>query len=184
MADSLIEIEIDGARNNQLFFAPLQQTLRGRIDFSKSQTTGEFKLSRRWPTPVPGMAVGVTGSGEMYVRDRLHETDFKQARILATDRGYGIGPERQSYDFPADDTYPPQTTWVHYMCRAVEGGHAKVIKGKLPNVDKLPGKPRTRFIGNEEKDSTEQLADALQAIAKATAENAAAIKLLLAANNK
>lgn len=105
--------------------------------------------------PIPGQRIGLdVATGEGYLFDPLHEARHSALRQKIEDAGFCLPPERES--FPGIDA----TTWAFWMRRAVEAGLAKITQGSLP--ENLPGKPRMRFVGQEEKDERDTRLERLE----------------------
>lgn len=125
---NIIEIEVNGKNNNNLFFGPLGRSIRGRFELSKatSHHPAASVLTNRWSEPIPGQRIGIdTDTGEGFIVEPLHEDEHTaiRDRIKKTSK---IEPPKQTFE----RVHAP--TWLYWIKRAVDAGLAKVTAGKLP----------------------------------------------------
>lgn len=136
-----VEIEVDGSRNENLIFAPLQRSIRGRFDFLRvPEASGKVKASD-WPGVIPSQRLGIDPDGCGYITEPLHDESHKAIKEKIEKAGMKLEPDLATFegiDLP---------TWFFWIKQAVESGLAKVVKGKL--LDHIDGKPKLDFIFNE-----------------------------------
>ncbi len=108
-----------------------------------------MKLTLQWPETIPGQVIGLDADGTGYVRDPLHEPGQAANRKRIAASGKSLPPERE--EFGVVD----RPTWLFWLKRSVEAGHAKVVAGVLP--DKIEGKPRRQFVSPERTDPRDSL---------------------------
>src|SRR5579862_5889127 len=111
MKESTIEVEIDGAANEQLFFAPLQRRIRGKFDLNRVAEPLARMKTREWPQPIPGQRLGIDlETGQGYLTEPLHESanGAIKERILRTAK---LGPEREAFA----SVHVP--TWLYWIKR-------------------------------------------------------------------
>lgn len=152
---AVVEIEIDGARNEAHFFRPLMRRLRGRFDLNRVAEPQARMKSVECPDPIPGLRIGldfVTATG--YVSDPLTEPEQAANRARITQRGLSLGSARE--DFPEVDC----PTWAFWLRRAVESGAARVVRGELP--EELGGAPVTSCVTARRPNSADRLAEAIE----------------------
>lgn len=143
----VLVVEVDDQYNRDLFFAPLGKRVRGRFDAARaaqrSRDAGE--ALHRWPEPIPGQHIGIDPQkGEGWIEEPLYADRHAATRKRLADSGMALPPERQS--FAAVDV----VSWLYYLKRAVEAGHARVVEGTLP--ERIEGKPRRSFVTAERDD--------------------------------
>jgi len=150
-----VEIEVDGEHNENLIFAPLQRSIRGKFDMLRvAEPMAKMKASE-WPEPIPSQRLGIEPDGTGYLREPIHDEEHAPIREKIEKAGMSLEPALT--EFGEVDA----TTWLHWIKLAVESGLAKVVSGKLP--DKIDGKPRMNFLLNEPKPSTtDRLATAIE----------------------
>jgi hypothetical protein len=156
---NLIEIEIDGPRNESLYFQPLMRKVRGRVDFLRSPDKQGRGLFDKWPTPIPGERLGIdlqTGTG--YVLEPLHDKAHADTRRRIEANKLRLQDERQ--EFP--NAHVP--TWLNRMKAAVESGIAKLVTGKLP--ERIDGEPDLTVFSRSAASRTDAL------LAEMAAQNA------------
>ncbi len=149
-------IEIDGPVN-QGWSAPfLAQTLRGRFDYARVREPMAAMELANFPFGIPGQRVMIdTEKGVGAVLDPLHDDRNADLRKKLASK-LGIGG--MNCVIPKDDVvkeYPnlgakETATWLYWMRRAVQGGHAKLIQGDLPTDAQVAG-ARRDFHGHEQK---------------------------------
>lgn len=160
-----IEIECTPPRGGLMWFAPLQRTLRGRIDV-RELVEADAAVLRAWPDPIPGQRVGLTAEGVGFVRDPLHDPGHAALKARIEALGLKLPPARE--DFP--DTHAP--TWLYWLKQALDSGLARVTQGQLP--DRIEGRPRKRFVAPEVDDPQEAR------IRRLEEQNRALVTILLA----
>jgi len=155
----VVEIEIDGPHNESLRFAPQNRLVRGRWTWSKCGPTGAAVAALKWPGDfVPGQVIGVDRkAGTGYFRERLHEAEFKAVRTFIEEKRDEAIPEEKE-DFPGISI----VTWLFWMRRAVDGGHARVVAGELPSDAELRAQqPRLDFYRRPTEDPKDATINAL-----------------------
>lgn len=131
---AVAEIELT-AKNTQVIFPPLGQTrkegLRGTYDYR--EVPGAYEVYRTYGV-VPGHRVGVDPDrGVGYVLEPIHGDAKLKAKIVERWR---LGDERREFNLQTPDR------WLRCMVRLVQGGLAKVVKGKLPDkIDPIVDPP-------------------------------------------
>jgi hypothetical protein len=157
-----VEIEIDTPRNGSLWFRPLQRQLRGRFDFNRvaEPMARVAPFEHKVPEVFPGLHVALdTEALAAAVIEPLHGPDHQEVRAKLKARGWGLGNEREEIEVKAEAL----PTWLYWLKRAVEGGTARLVKGKLP--DKVEGKVQRTWVHNEPKpDKRDSLINKLVAI--------------------
>ncbi|MEQ8790252.1 MAG: hypothetical protein RIC55_28410 [Pirellulaceae bacterium] len=162
-----VEIEIDGPSNEALHFRPLQRSIRGRFDMNRIGEPMARVAATKWPTPIPSQRLGIDANGNGYLIEPLHDIAHAPTREKIDKTGKALEPARQTFD------NIDLCTWAFWLRRAVEGGLARVVSGKLPEVE---GTPRMNFILHDPGPSqTDTLAEALNRQADAFNSLAAAI---------
>jgi hypothetical protein len=147
----VVEIEIDGPRNESSYFQPIAKHVRGRLTFAKIANKNAMVERIRWPNDhIPGCVIGydyTTGTG--YVRDRLYEPEYEDVRRhIEVARKQVLGPER------TETPHADLSTWCYWMDRICDAGHATVIAGEFPAV--LPSEPKKDFFTRADSE-TEKL---------------------------
>ena len=144
-----LEVAIDNERNCNVFFQPLQRTIRGAYDFGRCPEPESGRLSRRFNgRPIPGQVLGIEGE-RGYVRDGVHGDD--EMLHLAQQRGLKIPPEREEVG------EVDRATWLYWLRRAVDAGHARVVSGKLPELTDIEGEPQKVFQPRPKSPTDEKL---------------------------
>lgn len=132
---SIIEIEVADKRNRDLWFPPLRQRVRGRLDFYRVPDKKVFAsfVQDFGTLPIPGEILGVNvETGECYRREPLREPQYAALRTKL-EKGFKIADERQ----PCAGGYPDE--WLYWMKRAVEDGTAELVAGEFPAyLDYIP----------------------------------------------
>lgn len=139
---NVIEVEVNGARNGNLFFGPLARRVRGRFELSRAieRDKEAGNLTRSWAEPIPGQRIGIDlDSGDGYIIEPLHDEahDAIRQRIQKTHR---LEPARQSFN----GVHAP--TWLYWLKRAVDANHAKLMGGKFPDGI---GPKKQEFVSDE-----------------------------------
>ena len=156
-ASNVIEIEIDGERNQSHYFRPLQQKIRGRFDPTRLQKfdDGAGKIAREWPQPIPGQRLRLNPTdGTAAIVDPLHEDEHADTRERIERKGYRLPVAMKTFEA----VHVP--TWAYWMRSAVDAGCARVLRGELP--DEIDGEPQTSFVVTRRKDPMERLAEAIE----------------------
>lgn len=179
VAENIVEVEIDGPRNQNVVFRPLQRRVRGRLDFQRVREPNAMKMVNRFPDPIPGQRLAINiDTGEAWLIEPLHfpEHEDVRRRIELDERGNKrvlIAPERESLG--AVD----KATWLYWLAAEVKNGTARLVRGTLP--DRLPGRPRRSFYSdrpNEQK--SDNIADAMQSMAEALKANTTVLQAIAA----
>lgn len=166
--NGVLEIEVAGDQNEQLFFAPLQRRIRGRFDLNAVPEPLARMKTREYPQPIPGQRIGLDlGTGEGYVAEPLHEPVNKAIRERV-ERKARIAPERETFAA----VHVP--TWLFWLKRACESGIARVVKGKLPET--IDGEPQKHFITRPPVNHNDRLAEMIECNTKVMMELLRAIK--------
>ncbi len=150
-----VEIEINGQRNENLYFRPLQRSVRGRFDLNRvGEPTARMKAVD-FPHPIPSQRIGIEADGSGYIMDPLHDGEFAALRERIERQGKKLPPKLETFD---DVDLP---TWLFWIKRAVDSGIAKVVAGSLPKT--IEGEPKMNFIVNRPKETTgDRLAMAME----------------------
>ncbi|HWB13407.1 MAG TPA: hypothetical protein VG826_29550 [Pirellulales bacterium] len=168
MSDT-IEVEIDTPKNGDAYFQPLKRKLRGRFDALRDASKSAAK---RFPKPIPGQHLLIdTANGDCFVTEPLYEEEHRVSRETIEKRGFRL-PERREVHRGG---HVP--TLLHWVKNLVDAGLARVVSGKLP--DKIDGKPRLRFHGEDRPDKDKVLADAVAAQTAAVDRQTAVFEALL-----
>lgn len=151
---NVVEIEVATGKNANLFFRPLSKNIRGEFNARDFRDKEMGELLASWPEPIPGQRIGLDlETGTAYVAEPLHEDRHEALRNKIGKSGFGIPKAKEAYQ----DVHV--ATWLYWLKSAVESGHAKVVKGALPET--IEGDPKLDFITRTVKTSNEQLADAI-----------------------
>jgi len=142
----VIVVEADLPDNGDLYFRPLHNRIRGRLDFQRCPEPEVLKVARKWPrSEVPGQRIELdTAKGTAAVIEPLHAPEFELEREKIADLGYTLAPERTEY--PRVDT----VSWTFWLWRAVQAGFARVVQGKLPDDPPKPPPRRRASVDDEE----------------------------------
>ena len=145
-----IEITIDGPRNDNLRFPPLQRTLRGTFDLNRvNEPLARMKYTE-FPRPIPGLVIVVDAekkTGE--IRDPLHDAEHAAIREKIQSMSMKLGPAVERFE------NIDANTWLFWMRRAVASGTCKIVSGKFPAIDEK--KARKDFIMPEVVDQRDTL---------------------------
>lgn len=159
-----IAIEIATSKNQNFLFGPLGHLrIRGRWDFHK--VAGRFshdamKMLNQATDIIPGECIAVDIENRTCrLFDPLRETErgrelwAKIEPIVAEYQGhFECGTKLREPVVIADCNEDTLKTWLYYMRRAVDAGHAKVIsKREIPPLEKiraLPGRREAGFFAN------------------------------------
>jgi hypothetical protein len=134
---NIVEIEVDGTLNRSLFFRPLQETVRGRMDWNRGERRLRDLGDKFDGRPLPGQVIGFdVDKGEGFVREPLHAAEHAAARAVIEKQGHGLPPERKTHTAPNNPDYNHADTWLWWMNAAVKTGFAKLIRGKFPETFK------------------------------------------------
>jgi hypothetical protein len=167
---SVIEIEIDGPRNECYFFPPLRRSVRGRLDTSRFSEVRGRLLYDKWPKGVPGQRLGIDpDTGEGYVYDGLHDASHADTRRKIEALGRKVPDERQDFQ------QCKVNNWLHAMKAAVDHGLARLVKGRFPaKIDKPEsmsifgsGESKTEAVLSKLQDQNERLTVAFEKLASA-----------------
>jgi len=139
MSDNLLTVEIDGPRNEALFFRPLARRIRGRFDFARDSEPMARTKASEWPEGIPGQRLAIDlESGEGAIGEPLQYPEHEPLKQRLESKGFRVPPVLET--FPAQDI----ATWVFWIKQAIDAGLARIVGGKLPA--KLPGVPRMNFL--------------------------------------
>jgi len=120
----VLEVELD-AKGTDVYFKPLDRTLRGRLDFA--DVANADKQRRLWGGPIPGMIVGVdVTKGEGFIKEPVHGNE--KMKELA-EKEFTLAPELET--FPDVDV----PKWLRAIGRLIQSGFARVIRGEPPEVE-------------------------------------------------
>lgn len=153
MTTSVIEIEVDVARNRNLYFVPIDRNVRGRFDWRRVADKHGPELRDQWgEEPLPGQTISLdleTGNGAIVEPLAAIPESRKRVEI----RRESLAPARQEFE----NINP--AAWLYWIKAAVEAGKARLLKGTLPEtVDHKPA----RF--GEQKSTTDRLLETLIAL--------------------
>lgn len=152
-ADSTIIVEVDGPRNQNLLFGPLQRRIRGRFDITRvAEPLAKMKQNEWGTEAIPGQRLAIdTETGKAWLEEPIHRS--AKLKAIVERKGYTLPPERE--DFGVVDA----PTWMHWFKRAVKSGVARVVQGTLP--ERIDGTPRTNFYTARSETQNDKLAAAL-----------------------
>ena len=152
----MVEISIDGSRNENLVFRPLQRSLRGTFDFNRvPEPLARMKCSE-FPRPIPGLRIMVDAEKRTAtITDPLHDPVHAAIREKIQAMGLKLGPADEHFD------NIDANTWLFWMRRAVANGVGKIVEGKFPEIDEA--KARKNFAVAEQRDQRDSLIDRLVA---------------------
>jgi hypothetical protein len=153
----LVEIVIDGPKNENLYFRPLQRPLRGTFDLNRVPEPLARMQINAFPRPIPGLHLVVDVEKKTAaVVDPLHEPEHAAIREKIEARGLKLGPQAERFE--GIDT----NTWLFWMRRAVASGVAKIVEGKFPEIDEA--KAQKNFVIAEQRDPRDSLIERLVAV--------------------
>lgn len=181
---SPVEVEMCAPFDRQISFRPIRRVLRGRVDFSRGTTKTAVAMRDAWPEPIPGQIVGISETGEKYIREPLYDKEHVKVAQRIKNKGMMLPDERESF---ASESI---VTWLYWLRRIVDAGHGRVVKGTLPPIEELEPTPRRKprdeskarksFILDEPEESAiEKLADAMDRLATNVAQNTVIMQRLL-----
>lgn len=168
----LVQFGDECSRN--VFFPPLDRRFRGTFDAHQlaRHDPDAGRLVTNWPEPVLGQQLEIDlETGEAAVIEPLHAFPEIAKRIKG--RGLTLAPARESVkcDLP---------TLLWYTRAAVQGGKARVVKGRLPeDIDE--SRVRKDLFVKPVENPIDKMAAALTAQAQAFNKLAEAIAALAAA---
>ncbi|MGE3313999.1 MAG: hypothetical protein AB7O26_02705 [Planctomycetaceae bacterium] len=153
MSTNVIEVEIDVARNRNLYFVPIDRNVRGRFDWRRVADKHGPELRDQWgEEPLPGQTISldVENQSGAILEPLAAVPEFKK-RVEA--RRESLAPARQEFA----NVNP--AAWLYWIKAAVEAGKARLLKGKLPEtIDYKPA----RF--GEPQSTTDRLLETLIAL--------------------
>ena len=149
-----LEIEVDGARNEQLYFRPLGRSIRGRFEFQRVGEPMASVVATSWPSAIPSQIIGIDPSGDGYIVEPLHNDEHAATKDQIEKQGMKLEPKITMFE-DID-----RVTWQFWLKAAVESGIAKVVSGRLP--DEITGTPRLDFITDRKPEIEERLTNALE----------------------
>jgi hypothetical protein len=148
----IVEIEINGQKNQNLYFRPLQRPLRGTFDLNRVPEPLARMKAVDFPRPIPGLRIAVDGTTAA-ITDPLHEPEYADIREKIEARGLKLGAATERFE------NIDANTWLFWMRRAVASGTCKVVTGQFPAIDEA--KARKNFIVAEQRDPRDNLIDKL-----------------------
>jgi hypothetical protein len=153
----MIDIEINGPKNNNLHFKPLQRTLRGTFDLNRvPEPLARMRFSE-FPRPIPGLHIAVdVDKKTATITDPLHDAEHVAIKEKIESMGMKLGPATERIE--NIDT----NTWLFWMRRAVSAGTCKIVSGQFPAID--DAKARKDFIMPDVSDPRDSLINKLVAI--------------------
>lgn len=156
--DSVIEITIEGPKNENLIFAPLGRMLRGAFDLMRDDWPRAAELRGKFGTHrIPGQVLGIDPETcTAWIRDLAAEHPDTRPKIERM--GYTLPPARETVPIQPDEV----PTWLYWMRRAVEGNLAAVTKGALPELRDITGPVKKHFMSEPQKSPTDRLAEAVE----------------------
>ena len=149
-----VTVEVASALNSNLWFRPCERILRGRFAIENvphGSTPDELAQIFRG-NPLPGLYITVDPSrrtaevrdpmGDPQRKDQLAEVvrRIKAARVVMA---WNEEPTFEKTDRRENLSDTDIKTWLYWMRRAVDSGHAEVVHGSLPRlveIMKLPGR--------------------------------------------
>jgi hypothetical protein len=135
VAAEVLEIEMDGPRNENPIFRPLQKRLRGRFDLMRVAEPQSRMLMEKLPKPIPGQRLGLNmATREGYLLEPLHLPEYAEIKqsVCEPDGTRACSLPEPREVFPEVDL----ATWLYWMAAEVKNGTAKITIGKLPaNVE-------------------------------------------------
>jgi len=148
MRNGVIEIVVDGPHNESLRFPPAgDRRIRGRLRFARVPSVKAMALQPEYGDSIPGQIIGYDGENG-YIKEPLQEELHRCVREKLADRlNCRFADARE--DFPLADG-DAKATWLFWMERAVESGHARLVAGQFPK--ELPGTPRKSFFRHQPND--------------------------------
>jgi hypothetical protein len=153
----MVEIVIDGPRNQNLYFRPLQRSLRGTFDVNRIPDPQGRMLNADFPWPIPGMRIALdVEKRTAAVIEPLYAPEHKAIREKIESRGLKLGPQREEFqnvDF---------NTWAFWLRRAVANGVAKIVEGKFGAIDEA--KARKNFVTVDKPDKRDNMIEKLVAV--------------------
>ncbi len=160
-----VEIKIDGSRNDNLHFKPLQRTLRGTFDLNRVPEPLARMKFNEFPKPIPGLHIAVDAENKTAkISDPLHDAEHFAIKEKIEALGMKLGPAVERIE--NIDT----NTWLFWMRRAVVNGTCKVVSGNFPAID--DAKARKDFIMPDVTDPRDSLINKLVAIMYAGLDDA------------
>ena len=156
MRNGTVEIIIDGPRNESLLFPPVgDRRVRGTLTFSRVPSVKAMSLQPVYGDNIPGQLIGFDGQNG-YIAEPLQTERYARLRDKLADKlNCRFADEREEFALANDDA---KATWVFWMQRAVESGHARLVSGTFPR--ELPGTPRKSFF-RRQKDREELLLEGI-----------------------
>jgi hypothetical protein len=168
----LLEVEINGPRNEEFCFAPVQDRLRGRIELGRM--TNGYRLAERFPLSIPGQRIEYNlDTDECAIVEAIHDEPSVKSQLEK--QGFAIGPKRRELGKVDRPTY------LFWIKRAIESGIATLLKGNVPEIE---GKPQVSFVNNHETTTNDKLAAAIEKQNEIAANQTKVMELLLAAMAK
>ncbi len=144
--NGVCEVLVEGDHNESVRFPALgDKKIRGTLNFTRIPAATAMALTRRYGREIPGQILGFDpGRRTGYVKEPLREERHRDLREKLADRlNCDFAPEREDVSLPDDDRV---ATWCYWLVRLVESGHARVVRGELPDMATMPGTPRKRMF--------------------------------------
>lgn len=129
MRDNILEVEIDNEKDSNLFFPPVGQPIRGRLDFMRlvRRQPNAIQLTIPFPDGVPGQRLRVDlASGACSIVEPLHEAKWANCKAELETRSLPIPPATE--EFPAACV----PDWLWAIQRALRDGYCRIVRGELP----------------------------------------------------
>jgi hypothetical protein len=152
-----IVVEVCDEANNNHLWNPTQTRLRGRWDWAKVPR-GETSERGLHKMPVlPGITITVNPrERRAVIEDPLGHPD--NARVLAEASGVHASIWQTGFTFVErvvrENMTPDQiATWLYWVRRGVEGGHLRVLSGKMFTLEELAAAYPTARIRRQFYDS-------------------------------
>ena len=142
-----VEIEVDTPNNAELMFEPIQERVRGRFLPARVRQESAGKLAMSLPDGLPGCRIRLdTDSGTGTILEPLSLPQHAATRATCAKQMTGdeSATEARLSFAPAERTFTGvhTPTWLAWMVKAVRGGLARVVVGKLPADPPADAKPR------------------------------------------
>jgi hypothetical protein len=152
-----IEIVVDGPKNQDVQFRPLQRALRGTFDVNRVPDPQARLKIAEFPRPIPGVHITLdTDKKTAAIVEPLYEAEHAAIREKIERMGMKLPPQREEFqniDVP---------TWLYWMRRAVANGVAKIVEGKFPEIDE--SQVQKNFITKPLRDPRDNLIGRLVAV--------------------
>jgi hypothetical protein len=177
-ADDVIEVEIDGPRNQACVFRPLQRRIRGRFDLRRVAETAAMQQIVKHPEPIPGQRLRLntaTGKAELIEPLQLPEFAAVRQRYEFNDKGEKLARFPEHENFEKVDV----ATWLYWLAVEVKAGMARLLRGSLPDPEELEAKAKRNFYTAPKNPREDAMATAMNKMADAMTANTAVMQELL-----